>query len=62
MTALCVMEWSEPDWQCNWLTARKARSVVDGQIHGDGSVELDPVVEVVIRHLSARVNHSNGLV
>lgn len=62
VTALCIMEWDEPDWQCNWLTARKARSVVDGQIHGGGSVELDPVVEVAIRRLSASVNHSNGLV
>lgn len=56
------MEWGEPDWQCNWLTARKARSVVDGQIHGGGSVKLDPVIEVAIRNLSVRVNHSNGLV
>jgi len=43
------------------LTARKARSVVDDQIHGGGSVKLDPVVEVAIRGLSAKVNHSNGL-
>lgn len=62
VTALCVMEWGEPDWQCHWLTAHKARSVVDGQVHGGGSVELDPVVEVAIRDLSVRVNHSNGLV
>ena len=61
VTALCVLEWGEPAWQCGWLTARRARSVVDGSVHGGGSVQLDPVVEVAMRHLGARVNHANDL-
>ncbi|MBB4910552.1 hypothetical protein [Actinophytocola algeriensis] len=62
VTALCVLEWGEPAWQCGWLTARRARSVVDGSIHGGSAMQLDPVVEVAMRDLSARVNHGNGLV
>lgn len=62
ITALCVMEWGDTDEvQRTWLAGHQARSVVDGTVHPNSTVTLDPVVEVAMQYLEMSVNHGNSL-
>jgi hypothetical protein len=62
ITAVCVIEWGDYDYQDAWLAAHGAVDLITGQTRGSRRQLLDPVVEVAMWHLSDAVNHNNGLV
>lgn len=60
--SVCVLESGYRTHQKVWLSEKRAINILTGEPYGNDGATLHPVVVIAMQHLSAAVNHNNGLV